>query len=381
MGATGQSPRVEILASTLVTGGAERVIEALALALPGRGMPTRVLCLREPGEVGAEIARAGAPVVSRIAHGRRDPFACVRLASLLAGSRGAALLVLDHHDAVFIGSVAARWAGLKHRFLAVHSTGLWGKRSSFSASDRLVLGSYERIVALAKAHADYLAGREGIAAERIRIIPNGVDAARFRPARSGDERRAMRSALSIPESRFVVATVAALRPEKNHDLLLDAAARVGAHRDDFLFLVVGEGSERERLRHRVDDLSLGEVVRFLGRRRDIPEILAAADASVLCSHAVVETFPLAVLEAMACGLPVIASDVGAVREMMVDGEEGRIVPPGDVEALAGALVSLAEAPEAARAMGSRGRARVVSDFTVETMVGRYAEMFSEALGS
>jgi glycosyltransferase involved in cell wall biosynthesis len=127
-------------------------------------------------------------------------------------------------------------------------------------------------------------------------------------------------------------------------------------------------------------LSLGDGVRFLGRREDIPEILAAVDASVLCSHPVVETFPLAVLEAMACGLPVVASDVGAVREMIADGEEGRIVPPGDVEALAGALVSLAEAPEAARAMGSRGRARVVRDFTVETMVGRYAEMFGEALG-
>jgi len=381
MTATGQSPRIEILASTLVTGGAERVIEALALRLPARGMPTRVLCLREPGEVGAGIVGAGTPLVSHIARGRRDPFACVRLASLLSGNRGAALLVLDHHDAVFIGSVAARWAGVKHRFLAVHSTGLWGKRSSFSASDRLVLGSYERVVALAKAHAGYLVGREGIAAERIRIIPNGVDAARFRPARSEDERRAMRSALSIRGSRFVVATIAALRPEKNHDMLLEAAARIGARRNDFLFLVVGDGSERERLRHRTEDLSLGDGVRFLGRREDIPGILAAADASVLCSHPVVETFPLAVLEAMACGVPVVASDVGAVREMIADGEEGRIVPPGDVEALAGALVSLAEAPEAARAMGSRGRARVVRDFTVETMVGRYAEMFGEALGS
>jgi glycosyltransferase involved in cell wall biosynthesis len=363
-----------------VTGGAERVIEALVSGLPARGWPARVLCLHEPGEVGAEIARRGAPVVSRIARSRRDPFACARLASLFARNRGAVLLSLDHHDAVFVGSVAARWAGLRHRFLAVHSTGLWGKRSSFSTSDRLVLGSYEGIVALAQAHADYLVRREGIEEGRIRIIPNGVDTERFHPGRSEEEREALRSALSIPASSFVVVMVAALRPEKNHGMLLDAAARIRARRDDFIFCVVGEGPEAEKLQRRSRDLSLGETIRFMGRRDDIPAILAAADASVLCSHPVVETFPLAVLEAMSCGLPVIASDVGAVREMIVDGEEGRIIAPGDVGALAETLVALADAPEAGRRMGLGGRDRVVRDFTVEGMIGRYAEMFGEALG-
>lgn len=377
----GQSPRVEILVSTLVTGGAERVIEALVLGLPAHGLPVRVLCLHEPGEVGAGIARCGAPVVSRIARSRRDPFACARLASLFARNRDAALLTLDHHDAVFAGSIAARLAGLKHRFLAVHSTGLWGKRSSFSMSDRLVLGSYEGIVALAKAHADYIVRREGIEEGRIRIIPNGVDAGRFHPVRSEGERESLRNALSISASRFVVAIIAALRPEKNHGMLLDAAARIRARRDDFIFLVVGEGPEAEKLQRRSRELSLGDAVRFLGRRDDIPAILSAADASVLCSHPVVETFPLAVLEAMSSGLPVVASDVGAVREMIVDGEEGRIISPGDVEALVEALVALAEAPDAGRRMGTKGRERVVRDFTVEGMVGRYAEMFGEALGS
>jgi glycosyltransferase involved in cell wall biosynthesis len=376
----GQSPRVEILASTLVTGGAERVIEALVLGLPALGLPARVLCLHEPGAVGAAIARRGAPVVSGIARSRRDPFASARLASIFSRNRGAALLSLDHHDAVFTGAVAARVAGLKHRFLAVHSTGLWGKRSAFSRSDRLALGSYEGIVALAKAHADHLVRSEGIEERKIRIIPNGVDAARFHPAASAGEREALRGALSIPASRFVVAIIAALRPEKNHGMLLDAAALIGARRDDFLFCVVGDGPEGEKLRRRARELSLGDTMRFMGRRDDIPAILSAADAAVLCSHPVVETFPLALLEAMSCGLPVVASDVGAVREMIIDGEEGRIVPPGDVGSLAGALVALADAPDAGRRMGVRGRERVVRDFTVEGMVGRYAEMFGEALG-
>jgi len=247
-------------------------------------------------------------------------------------------------------------------------------------SDRFVLGSYEGIVALAKGHADYLVRREGIEERKIRIIPNGVDAGRFHPAGSEDERGALRSALSIPASRFVVVIVAGLRPEKNHGMLLDAAARIRARRDDFLFLVVGEGPEAERLQRRSRELSLGDAVRFMGRRDDVPAILSGADASVLCSHPVVETFPLAVLEAMSSGLPVVASDVGAVREMILDGEEGYIISPGDVEALAESLVALADAPDARRRMGIKGRERVVRDFTVEGMVGRYAEMFGEALG-
>jgi glycosyltransferase involved in cell wall biosynthesis len=101
---------------------------------------------------------------------------------------------------------------------------------------------------------------------------------------------------------------------------------------------------------------------------------------VLCSHPVVETFPLAVLEAMSSGVPVVACDVGAVREMIRDGDEGCIIRPGGAEALAGSLVFLADSPEARKRMGIRGRERVVRDFTVEGMVGKYAEMFAEALG-
>lgn len=247
-------------------------------------------------------------------------------------------------------------------------------------SDRLMLGAYEGIVALAKAHADYLVRREGIEEGRIHVIPNGVDAGRFRPTRSEAEREALRSALSIPTARFVVVIVAALRPEKNHEMLLDAAARIRMRRDDFIFLVVGDGPEGEKLRRRCRNLSLVDTVRFMGRRDDVHAVLAAADASVLCSHPVVETFPLAVLEAMSSGLPVVASEVGAIRAMMQDGEEGRIVAPGDVEALAEALIALADMPEAGRRMGTRGRERVLREFTVEVMVRRYAEMFSAVLG-
>ena len=377
MEALRQSPRIEILASTLVTGGAERVIEALALGLPQRGYAVRVLCLHEPGEIGIEIAGNGIPVISRIARFRFDPCACARLASALRGSRRGVLLSLDHHDALCVGAIASRCAGLKHRLVAVHSTGLWGKTSSFSWSDRLVLGSYERVIALANAHAEHLVNRERIERGKVCVIPNGVDTGRFRPARSDEERAALRRALSIPAERFAVAMVAALRPEKNHAMLIEAASRIARSRRDFLFLIVGEGTEAGRLRQMTRERSLEEFVRFMGRRSDVSDILRAADASVLCSYPVVETFPLVLLEAMACGVPVVATDVGAVREMLVNGEEGMIVPPGAVIPLAEALVSLADQSDVRRRIGERARDRVVRDFTLERMVEGYAALLGE----
>ncbi|HEY5133923.1 MAG TPA: glycosyltransferase [Candidatus Krumholzibacteriaceae bacterium] len=374
-----QSPRVEILASTLVTGGAERVIAALVRGLPRQGLPVRVFCLHGPGEVGAEIASSGTPLISDVARFKYDLSACVRLARAWRNGGDAVVLSLDHHDAIFAGAVASRWAGMRGRLLAVHSTGLWGKAGSFSWSDRVVLGSYERIVALASAHADYLVERERVKRERVSIIPNGVDTAVFRPARSTEEREGLRRELSIPRERFAVAMVAALRPEKNHGMFLDAAARIAERRRDFLFLIVGEGNEAEKLQRRAQDLSLGDSVRFLGRRNDVSRILAASDASALCSWPVVETFPLVVLESMACCVPVVATDVGAVREMLVDRQEGFIVPPGDVSAFAETLMDLARQPEMRHETGLKARERVVRDFGIDNMINRYAVLIREVL--
>ncbi|MGD1048710.1 MAG: glycosyltransferase [Candidatus Krumholzibacteriaceae bacterium] len=374
-----QSPRVEILASTLVMGGAERVIGALARGLPRLGLPVRVFCLYGPGEVGAEIASSGASLIPGLARFRHDPCACFRLARAWRNGGDAVLLTLDHHDAVFAGAIAARLAGVRHRLLAVHSTGLWGKAGSFSWSDRVVLDSYERVVALARAHADYLVERERVKRERVSIIPNGVDTEVFQPARSAGERDRFRAELSIPSGRFAVAMVAALRPEKNHGMLLDAAARIAERRGDFLFLIVGEGTEAEKLHRRARDLSLGDSVRFLGRRNDVSRILAASDASALCSWPVVETFPLVVLESMACRVPVVATDVGAVREMLVDREEGFIVPPGDVSAFAEALMGLARQPEMRRETGLKARERVVREFGIDNMINRYAVLIREVV--
>jgi glycosyltransferase involved in cell wall biosynthesis len=350
------------------------------LGLPGHGFIPHLVCLRGLGEVGSEISLRGITTHSSISRRRFDPAALFRLTGIMKSDRDALLLTLDHHDAVFLGAWASRIAGVRHRILAVHSTGLWSRGSSFSRSDRMVLRTYERIVALAAIHADYLELQEGIDRERIAVINNGVDPERFKPLESEEARARIRARLGLSIDHFVVTIVAALRPEKNHEMLLHAASLLLSDGTPYTFLIVGEGGEAGKLQALAKELALGEAVRFFGRREDIPEILSVSDVSVLCSHPVVETFPLSILESMASGVPVVATSVGSIPEMIEDETEGILVPSGSIAGLREAISRLERDPARRTAMGSRSRTKVMERFSEERMVRNYAELFRGMIG-
>lgn len=373
-----RNPTVCLLASTLVTGGAERVVLGLGSGLGSYGLRSVIITLHEAGPVGAELSRYGLRVVSNVAATRHDPGAVARLAGIMKRESVDLLFSLDHHNAVFWGSIAAKMAGVRKRVLSVHSTGLWGRKSSFTLSDRMVLPFYDKVVALAQSHAEYLERGEGIPGDKIVVIHNGVDTARFTPIGSPDGRNDLRKEMNIPDSVFVVTMVAALRPEKNHEMLLRAAAELPE--EGYLFLLVGGGDEEGRLVELAGELSLGDRIRFMGRRDDIAEILSASDLFVLCSHPVVETFPLSVLEAMSTGLPVISTRVGSIETILDEGVEGVIVEPGDMEALRDAIRDLRENEQRRREMGVKARRRVVERFSLDVMVKGYAELIRELLG-
>lgn len=371
---------VFILASTLVLGGAEKVVRALALGLPGHGFNPHIICLRGLGSVGEDLCRRGVTARFGLMRSRFDAAVFVRLYNLFREGRESILYVLDHHDALFWGGLASRAAGVRWRITPVHSTGLWGKKGSFTFTDRLVLPLYDRVVALSAMHADYVARRGGIDHSRIAVINNGIDTGRFRPVESREERGRVRESLALAPGDFVVAIVAALRPEKNHEMFLRAAARFHARGGSGVFLVVGDGKEAGKLHGLAGELGLGSAVRFMGARDDIPAILAASDVSVLCSHPVVETFPLSVLEAMACGVPVVVTAVGSIPEMLADGREGFIIPPSDVQALTEALLELERDAGRRTAMGARARERVESEFSQARMIAEYAALFRTLRG-
>ena len=213
---------------------------------------------------------------------------------------------------------------------------------------------------------------EGCRPERVVVVREGIDLARF------DRRAAQAPAGPVPDARPLVAVVADLWPLKGHRLLLDAVARVRRRFPDACFALVGDGPERSALERRAAELGIGSAVAFLGTRDDVPAVLARADAACLPSA---EGLPNAIIEAMAARLPIVATSVGGNPELVEHGVTGHLVPPGDADALAAALIALLRDPAGARAMGARGRARAASQLSIDRMQRGYLDLYQRVLES
>jgi glycosyltransferase involved in cell wall biosynthesis len=200
-------------------------------------------------------------------------------------------------------------------------------------------------------------------------IPKGVESQHFRP-----DGRDLREPLRLRERRLVAA-VARLVPVKNVQLLLEAVAIVRDRLPDVHLLIVGDGPESAMLKHHAAGLELSDRVTFAGQvaHQDMPMFYRSADVFALSSD--FDNSPNAVLEAMACGLPVVATDVGGVRQFVSDGDGGVLVPPRDAAALAAGIERFLASPAAARAAGLRNRARVVQEFSWRVSAERLLEVY------
>jgi len=206
---------------------------------------------------------------------------------------------------------------------------------------------------------------EGVAPARIRVIPNGVSADRFadRPA-------------PRPVSRIV--TVANLRREKAHEVLLAAAAQLASRYPQLTFDIAGDGPRLSELRELAKTLGVADRVTFLGHREDVPALLAGADAFVLPSRS--EAFPNGAIEAMAAGLPVIASATGGLLDLIEDGRTGVLVRPDDVDALTQAIAELIASPARASALGATAREEVTGRYSFDRMVRAFEDLYLSQLG-
>jgi glycosyltransferase involved in cell wall biosynthesis len=218
----------------------------------------------------------------------------------------------------------------------------------------------------------------GYEAARAVVVPNGFDTEAWRP----DEtlRPQVRAELGIGQDAPLVAQVARYHPGKDYPTLLRAAAQVVAGHPAARFMLVGEGvdSDNQALMPLVRELKLEEKVLMLGRRDDIGRLLAAADVAVL-SSAGMEGFPNAIGEAMSCGVPCVGTRVGDLPHLI--GDTGELVPASDPQALAAALMRLVSMPPAERrALGARARARIVDNFSIDEIAGRYANLLFEVAG-
>jgi glycosyltransferase involved in cell wall biosynthesis len=231
---------------------------------------------------------------------------------------------------------------------------------------------------VSRAVADFLVVDRGVDAQRVRVIHNGVDPGPFARARS--ERAAVRAELAFEPQHRVIGTVANFhRRKKGYEVLVEAVPEVVRRHPDARFLWVGgdvDGLEAE-ISARLRALDVAERVQMVGRRGDIPRQLSAMDLFVLPST--YEGLGIVLAEAMASALPVVASDVGGIPEVVVDGETGLLVPVGDSGALGRAICELLSDPQRAGVFGRAGLERAERNFGVDRMVEAYAEVFDSCV--
>jgi glycosyltransferase involved in cell wall biosynthesis len=356
------------LITELDTGGAQKALLQLLSRLDRQRFSPSVACLYNgAGAVAQEIEALGIRVtdVRMAAKWRMD--ALCRLYGLLRAEHPAILHAHLFH-ANLLGRVVGRLAGVPIILSTEHTMGMesewryWVNRLTHPLVDRVVCVS-PQIVRFVTHHV-------GIPEAKTVLIQNSIDLQRFQ---SVPDRQDARIALGLPLGHPLICTVARLDPVKRLDILLSALAKLPEVR----LVVVGEGPERCKLIGLASELGVEERVQFVGQRQDVLPWLAACDLFVLCSDW--EGMPMAVLEAMAAGIPVVATETGGMPDVIVPDVTGRLVPPGQAEALARAIAGLLDDAELRREMGRAGAKRVADAFALDQMTERTVQLYDELL--
>jgi glycosyltransferase involved in cell wall biosynthesis len=362
------SLRIALALETSGPGGAENVVVRLAAALRERGDQPIVATL-EPGWMTERVEALGIPVWIVPQRPGFDFAWVFRFARELSRAR---IDVLHSHEFAMnsFGSAAALLARVP-AISTIHGRNWVSDRPRRAFAYRMLRRLGVPVVAVSEDLAGFLVERLGIPRERLALVHNGIPLPDATPSGARSARRsAARAALAIPADRSLVVAVGNLYPVKDHATLLRALARL----PDARVAIAGRGAEEQPLRQLAVELGLADRVHLLGLRDDVGTVLAAGDVFVQPSLS--EGLPLAVLEAMASGLPVVATRVGGVHEAVADGTTGFLVPPGDPAALAAALARVLESPDRGAALGSAGRARVEAEFSVARMADHYRSLYA-----
>lgn len=361
--------RVMFVITCMPVGGAETLLVELIRRLDRDRFVPELCCLKYLGPLG-EVLAGEIPVHTGLLASKYDFRVLGRLTRLMRKRRiDAVITVGTGGDKMFWGRLAARLADVPVICSALHSTGL---PDHVEWPNRLLAPITDAFIGVAEPHGRYLAEHEGCPARKVRVIPNGVDVERFRP-RPPNHR--LREELGLPEGAPVAGIVAALRPEKDHELFLRSAALIRKQVPKAHFLVIGDGPRRQALEELTRELELVGSVHFPGTRSDVPEVLALMDVVMLTSK--MEANPVSILEAMACGKPVVATRVGSVPETVLDGRTGFLIAPGDESEMAARVAELLGNPRQAAALGRDGREHVLAHWSVEGMVQGYQDLIAE----
>ncbi len=369
-----RAPRSLFLLNSLCMGGAEKQVVSLFNGLADAGHSPLLQCIKRDNTLLGQID-AGLHVNVQPSLGVRSGLVpgAVRALARRLDELGIDIVVCTNMYALLYASLARHLAqrGREIRLVEVfHTTDVGSRKEQWSMLlYRRLVRSADLLVYVCHGQAAHWHDR-GLYARQDVVIYNGIDTRRFDDRQSPDDRCAQRARWGLSDDDLVVGLCAVMRPEKAHVDLLEALALLRRRGIRVRALLIGDGPLRAQLEAHIDALHLRDDVRITGMLDDVRPAIAACDAMVLASHAV-ETFSIAALEAMALGKPMVMTRIGGAVEQVVDGVDGHLYPPGDIEALAAAITRLRDRA-LCREMGQRAATRVRQAFGVERMVRSYA---------
>ncbi len=362
--------------NSVARGGAEEHILTLLRKLDRRSFRLHLVCPNECVEkLQADIPKD----VSVTALALQKPYQ-VRVARQFAGVlRREKVQILHSHlfGASFAASPIGWMCGIPAIIETPHVREAWRRgwiKGNF-AVDRFAGRFVDYYIAVSRANARYLIEEKGLPAEKVRVIRNGSDLARFSPEHRGPE--GMKQSLGFAQDDFVLLVVGRLEPQKGHAVLLDALKEVAEQFPSTRLVCIGDGVLRADLEKRTIELGLSENVRFVGFQSNVADWLRLADVSVLPSF--FEGLPLAAIESLAAERPMVATDVDGTAEVVVNEQTGLTVPPGNAGALADAIVRLLKDAGLRARLAAAGRKWVLQHFSEEQQIAETENLYVEAL--
>lgn len=364
--------RVLHIITNLGVGGAERLVVSAVRGLPRDRFESSICCLTDRGALAAEAEASGVIVRCVGAFpGVSNPLAFLRLARMIRSIRPT--IVHTHLQSPNLyGRLAARLAGVPLVVATEHNV-YQSKAARYITVERALARRTDALVAVSTEVQRFLGRQIGVAASTIHVIRNGVAT----PTPSADGVAKIRRLIESKSAPLCIATVASLTPKKGHRFLIQALARLHERGNRLVALFAGDGDERRNLEALADSLGIRDSIHFLGLVPNPGDVLAVADIVVLPS--LVEGLPLALLEAMRAGKPVVATSVGGVPEAIASGANGVLVAPGDEVALADAIDDLARSPERRAELGVRARDTAEREFTDHAYVHALAGLYESLL--
>jgi glycosyltransferase involved in cell wall biosynthesis len=362
--------RLVFCITELDPGGAERAMTQLVLSLNRQEWEPHVICLGPRGYFADVLESANVPVVCLNASGVCSvPRVLFKLTRELRRRRPALVQTFLFHANV-LGRIAARFAGIPRIVsglrVAEHRSPWYGR------IDRWTNFLVTTNVCVSQGVADFSAEQEGLSRDKLVVIPNAVDLERFAQASPADV-----TPFGIPAASRILISIGRLERQKGIDVLLDAIEQLDPLPDDVHFLIVGDGPDAPQLRQRVEEMRLTDRIHFVGRRDDVPGLLAASMALVLPSRW--EGMPNVVLEAMAAGRPVIASRVEGIAELVRDHASGLTFNSENSRELSIAIKTILSDSAFAAQAGIESQSIVSQYFTVDSITARYENLYRQIL--